>query len=178
MALSTFRNFMTSPSLYGPQSLGTFVPQGGEGLGLPGGGVSFNLPRTAPAPGTSVNMPGGMVGGQGGAPSLKMSITRTASSDPVQNIINDIINPLNSTNVDLSPPDAQAQKPQSGMSSLPGAPPINPFTPIGARGDSPFPIGVPNFQQWGQQQQPGFGLRTRMTNAAMRSPQMPQFAFL
>jgi hypothetical protein len=165
---------MGQGNLYGPQSLGMFTPQNNEGLGLPGGQVSFNLPRTAPAPGTTVNMPQGMPAGGG----MNFSVSRTASSDPVQNIINDIQNPLNSTNINFTP--QAAPKPQVPGFAMQGPAPQDPFTPLGARGDSPFTIGTPNFQQGALGANPAltsFGLRSRMMQGAGPSTMSP-FTFL
>lgn len=103
-----------SPNLYGPQSLGLFTPQNGEGLGLPGGQTSFNLPRSG-AP----------------TPSMNFSISRTASSDPVQNIINDIQNPLGGLNVTQQQQQQPQGMPGGGFGLRSGGAPANPFAPIG-----------------------------------------------
>lgn len=68
---------------------GVSTPQNSEGLGLPDGSAIFNLPSFQPA-GTDFNYNGNITG----TPGFNLSITRTASSDPVQNIINDYNNPL------------------------------------------------------------------------------------
>ncbi len=166
---------------YGPQSLGFFTPQNNEGLGLPGGQAVFNLPRTGNVPGTSVNFPSGQVGGGG---QMNLSITRTASSDPVQNIINDISNPLSGANINLTPSQAPKQQ-QSGGFTAAATPPSNPFAndqwaPIGARGNTPGTIGTPGFANWlqgGAAQQAPFGLRNRMIQGAQGSALAP-YAFL
>ncbi len=89
--------------------LPTATPQNTEGLGVPWGRAMFNLPRYQ-MPGTNVNYNGnfGMGGGgEGGAPQpiggVHFTITRQASSDPVQNIISDIQNPLGGANINFSP---------------------------------------------------------------------------
>lgn len=76
-----------------PNQLPSFTPQNNEGLRMPGNQAMFNLPRFQ-MPGTTVNFGGMMPAGN-----MSFSITRQASSDPVQNIINDIQNPLGNTNI-------------------------------------------------------------------------------
>ena len=110
---------------------------------------------------------------------MNFSVSRTASSDPVQNIINDISNPLNSTNINFTPAQQQ-QAPKMPGFNMQGPAPQDPFTPLGARGDSPFTIGTPNFQQASLGASPAltsFGLRSRMMQGAGPSTMSP-FAFL
>ncbi len=182
-----------------PGGISTMTPRNDEGLRMPNGQAVFNLPRMPPAPGTNVNFPTNvpMGGGSFGMPNLKMSITRTASSDPVQNIINDIQNPLNSTNVNFEPAQAPANSPQSGGISMRQNP---------NQGGQPFPSAMSNIgfgnpsamsdigfgsprsaladigglDSFLRQQPPGgqFGLRGRMTRAAMGSGGMQPFTFL
>lgn len=184
--ISMFRAGM-QPGMFGPQMGNASTPQNNEGLGLPGGQAIFNLPRTGNVPGTTVNFPSGQVGGQGGSPGLKFSITRTASSDPVQNIINDISNPMSGANIDIAQTGATPAQPRRSLSSQPGSQPgvfANDFYPTSVSGPPNFPIGVPNFQNmWEQQgrnsfpQLPQFGLRGRMTQQ-QRQPPMGQDIFL
>lgn len=173
MAIQTglLKSQMTGGGLYGPQTLGLFTPQSGEGLGLPNGQVSFNLPRTSPAPGTSVNFPGGQV------PGFSFSVTRTASSDPVKNIINDIQNPLNSTNINFKPAQQQEQAqnlttapplPTFGSIAPPGQMPHAPFTPTLGRPGTPVSdlIGPQNALNQYFANNPQFSLRSRMLTGA------------
>ena len=178
-----------------PGGISTMTPRNNEGLRMPNGQAMFNLPSMSPAPGTNVNFPTNVpVGGGFGMPSLKMSITRTASSDPVQNIINDIQNPLNSTNVDLKP--AQAPEDRGGMSMGPnpnqGAQPFpsamagigfsnpNAMSDIGFGSPRSALADIGGLDNFLRQQPPGaqFGLRGRMTRAAMGSGGMQPFTFL
>jgi len=92
-----------------PNQMNASTPQNAEGLGVPWGKAMFNLPRYQ-MPGSTVNFGGGfgLSGDMAGAPSqsqtgmapganignVRFSLSRQASSDPVQNIINDIQNPL------------------------------------------------------------------------------------
>ncbi len=80
----------------------------------PGQATMFNLPRFQ-TPGTSLNFNSGFGEGGGfgpGSGSLRFSVTRTASSDPVQNILNDIGNPLGGVNLSLGGQGApQAPRP-------------------------------------------------------------------
>ncbi len=182
-----FRQGM-QPAMFGPTMQSSITPQNNEGLGLPGGQAIFNLPRTGNVPGTTVNFPSGQVGG------LKFSVTRTASSDPVQNIINDISNPLSGANIDIGGMGqgqpgptgaAPIQHPPTLGSRQGGQPGVfgNDFYPTSVSGPPNFPIGVPNFQNmWQQQggnsfpQLPQFGLRGRMTR--QQQPPMGSDIFL
>lgn len=95
-------------SMMGPPQIGGSVPQMAQGLGLPNGQAVFNLSgfkNTAPAP--EVAIPSFAAPGS----SFKLNITRTASSDPVQNIINDIVNPLGGSKIDMAPAPAPQQQP-------------------------------------------------------------------
>ena len=91
-----------------PNQMNASTPQNAEGFGVPWGKAMFNLPRYQ-MPGTNVNFGGGFnLSGDmnregpnqmGMAPganigNVRFSLNRQASSDPVQNIINDIQNPL------------------------------------------------------------------------------------
>lgn len=100
-------------SMLGPWG-GVSTPQNSEGLGLPDGSAIFNLPSYQPA-GTEFNYNGQITG----TPGFNLSITRTASSDPVQNIINDYNNPLSGT-LTMSPQAPAAPKPQPMLQSVPG----------------------------------------------------------
>ena len=86
---------------------------------------------------------------------------------------------LNSTNINFTPAQQQ-QAPKMPGFNMQGPAPQDPFTPLGARGDSPFPIGTPNFQQasiGGSPAATSFGLRSRMMQGAGQSTMSP-FAFL
>lgn len=185
MAIQTglLKQQMTGSNLYGPQTLGLFTPQNNEGLGLPGGQVSFNLPRTSPAPGTNVNFPQNMPTGY---PGVSMSITRTASSDPVKNIIADIQNPLNSTNVNFKNTAGGGAGGSQGMPSLsapapgtvprydlgtlgmPGQPAGQPFRPtLGMPGVSS--VNMPPMDIFPAAGNSQFSLRSRMLQRANQS---------
>ena len=115
-----------------PNQLGSSTPKNNEGLAMPWGQAMFNLPRYQ-MPGSQVNFGGGfnLSGDMQGAPgqsqmgmqpganigNVRFSLNRQASSDPVQNIINDVQNPLsgmslNFTNGAASPVAAEKPKPQ------------------------------------------------------------------
>lgn len=154
------------PGLFGPPMLGAVTPQNNEGLGIPNGQASFNLPRTA------ANL--GLEGINAMAPGLKFSISRTASSDPVQNIINDMQNPLGGTNIGMQPTAMKpAAPPPPGLSDLGG---VNPWrsqtmAPPGQQAGVPWaPTMAPPGQNLGQMAR--FGLKQRMTSPT------GQFTFL
>ena len=104
-------SWQTTGALRGgvPNQMNASTPQNAEGLGVPWGKAMFNLPRYQ-MPGSTVNFGGGfgLSGDMAGAPgqsqtgmapganvgNVRFSLSRQASSDPVQNIINDIQNPL------------------------------------------------------------------------------------
>src|SRR3990167_1258251 len=115
-----------------PNQLGSSTPQNNMGLGMPWGQAMFNLPRFQ-MPGSSINFGGGFGlngdmnregpnqmgmapgGGQANIGNVRFSLTRQASSDPVQNIINDIQNPLGGMNLNFSgggAPQQQAPAPK------------------------------------------------------------------
>jgi len=96
---------------FGPSSLGTFTSQNTEGLGFPNRQVMFNLPRFQ-APGMTFNAGGNFSGGGGGVGGLKFSITRQASSDAVQNILNDVINPLSGSEINIGGGDSGGSAPK------------------------------------------------------------------
>ena len=84
--------------------MGAQMPQGGDGgLGI-GNQAMFNLPR---------GLEGfGQVGGMNApSPSLKFSIQRSASSDPLQQMMNNFQNPLGFS-MDFSQMAPMAPKPQ------------------------------------------------------------------
>ena len=154
-----------------PNQMGSFTPQNAEGLGVPWGKAMFNLPRYQ-MPGSSINFGGGFGPNQGGGGGgvqptggVKFSISRTASSDPVENIVNDVQNPLGGTNVDFSSMGQGQSQPQAGglkqrmmggaqASGQPNQ--YDPFAPIGIeKGNPAFTIGTPNFQQMSENQAGG-----------------------
>ena len=101
-----------------PNQMNSSTPQNNEGLGVPWGNAMFNLPRYQ-MPGTQANFGGGFgmdqqQGGGGGVMpvgGVHFSINRQASSDPVQNIINDIGNPLGGMTANFGNAPATAPKP-------------------------------------------------------------------
>lgn len=157
------------PGLFGPPMLGAVTPQNNEGLGLPNGQAMFNLPRTSAA----MNL--GLEGINAMAPSLKFSIQRTASTDPVQNIINDMQNPLGGINIGpmQQPVTMKPQAPPPGLSDLGGFNPWRSQTmaPPGQQAGVPWaPTMAPPGQNLGQMAR--FGLKQRMTSPT------GQFTFL
>lgn len=134
------------------------VPQGNEGLGVPWGQAMFNLPRYQ-MPGSTLNVGGQvpMPQGQMQPTEMNFSITRTASSDPVANIIKDIQNPLGGTNVNFGQQntlkDAQQNTLKGAMlqSAAPDAyPPLDPGALAG--------LGFPGYSAM----QSPFALKSRM----------------
>jgi hypothetical protein len=112
MAFNSFANRIP-PGVPGQKD--SMTPQNNEGLAVPWGQAMFSLPRSQ-MPGTTVGFNGGfgldMTGDMQTAPGqsqtgmapqpvggVRFSLTRQASSDPVQNIINDIQNPLGGANL-------------------------------------------------------------------------------
>jgi hypothetical protein len=104
-----------------PNQLNSLTPQNNEGLGVGGGQAMFNLPRFQ-MPGSTIGFGGSFGPGQqqaqpGGVPgsasvgNVRFSISRQASSDPVQNIINDIQNPMGGMNINFGQ-GGQAPAPQ------------------------------------------------------------------
>lgn len=107
-----------------PNQMAGSTPKNSEGLGVPWGQAMFNLPRYQ-MPGSNINFGGGFNMGSdmqagpntsqmGMAPganigNVRFSLTRQASSDPVQNIIQDIQNPLGGTSINFGNANAQPQ---------------------------------------------------------------------
>ena len=103
--------------MVGPPQVNGWTDPFKQGLGLPNGQALFNaggMASNAAPPQVNIN-PGADRVGQGG---FKINVTRTASSDPVQNIINDIQNPLGNTNLNIGPqaPAAPTQQQQASQS--------------------------------------------------------------
>ena len=134
-----------------------------EGLGVPWGQAMFNLPRYQ-MPGSTMNFNGQIPMQQ---PGVNFTITRTASSDPVKNIINDMQNPLGGMNVNMGP---QAAPQQANPSALKGAMLSQPqdmpmdnsaLSGLGFPGYSALSnIGFPN-------QRSPFALKSRMMGGAI-----------
>ena len=146
------------------------MPQGNEGLGVPWGRAMFNLPHYQ-TPGSTLNF-----GGNFGAPQTQslsptgvdFSITRTASSDPVKNVIGDMQNPLGGMNVNFQPAAPQQANPSALKGAMLSAP-AQDYAPmdngalsgLGFPGYSPLSeIGFPN-------QRSPFALKSRMMGGAI-----------
>jgi hypothetical protein len=166
--------------------MGSFTPQNAEGLGVPWGKAMFNLPRYQ-MPGSTVGFGGGfgLSGDMQGAPgqsqmgmqpganigNVRFSMTRQASSDPVQNIINDVQNPLGGMKLGFEGGGGggggglKERMMQPGMSA-------NPYSM--AEPMTGFSIGTPNFQDMAfpssSPQQSGFTVGTPNFQSIARSP--------
>jgi len=157
-------------------SLGHQVPQMSEGLGLPGGQALFNLPSSfTPGQTSDINLEGFPQGTQ-----ANINVRRTASSDPIKNILGDLANPLSGTAVNFSPgvpgqsldqgPLEQGGLPDfSGMFDRPGGLGNSGFLRhIGNEGG-----GLPKFLRPLGGQPGGLGqfgdLRTQLVNQLIRS---------
>lgn len=185
-------DWQTTGALRGgvPNQMGSFTPQNNEGLATPWGQAMFNLPRFQ-MPGSTVNFGGGFnLGGDMSSPmgqpqtgmapganvgNVRFSLSRQASSDPVQNVINDIQNPLGGMSLGFSNGNAAPAQPMSplkqSMTGVP-APSANPF----GQGEpmTGFGIGTPNFANMARpdltSQQEGFTIGTPNFQAIARSP--------
>lgn len=102
-----------------PNQMPAMTGKNQEGLGVGGGQTMFNLPRFQ-MPGSSVNF----------------SISRTASSDPIKNIISDISNPLGGTSISVGggePPQQAPSLKQKMMANAPVAGSAGGMVPEGAQ---------------------------------------------
>lgn len=183
-----------------PNQMPGFTPKNTEGLMMPNNQVMFNLPRFQ-MPGTQANFAGnfgpqGAGAGWAQPTSVNFSISRTASSDPVQNIINDIGNPLGGMTANFGQGGPQQPQQQSlreqmmgqslgknsyGPNGFTGQKPTSALTDLGFAPQLPNDIGfdsrLPGWQgygggtpaQLGYPQEAPFGLRTRM----LSQPPMP-----
>ena len=137
-----------------------------EGLGVPWGQAMFNLPRYQ-MPGSTMNFNGQIPMQQ---PGVNFTITRTASSDPVRNIMEDFQNPLGGMTVNMGPQQAQPQPQQNPLRDMMvGSPAGGSYPPydqsamsgVGFPGYSALSnIGFPN-------QRSPFALKSRMMGGAI-----------
>ncbi len=185
-----------------PNQINAKVPQNAEGLGVPWGRAMFNLPRFQ-MPGSTVNFGGGFgLSGDMGSPlgqsqlgmqpganigNVRFSLSRQASSDPVQNAINDIQNPLGGMSLGFQNAGAgqgqgglrqqmtgQGQGGNGGLGDLGlgvggalqnevnqgvSVPNFENFNNPMSSGPEGFGIGVPSFQRFANRQ---FGLKQSM----------------
>ena len=153
--------------MVGPPQIGGGLSAMTQGLGLPNGQAAFNLAGVqGDAAPPQVQMgsfnPGPNTVGNGG---FKVNITRTASSNPVQNIINDMQNPLGGTTIGLQqqappppPPQLDAAYRNEAFHQQTLAPPgqtaSQPWIPTMAP-PGQTPAAQPRFPLW--------GLHSRMT---------------
>ena len=174
-----------------PNQIPAFTQQNAEGLGVPWGKAMFNLPRYQ-MPGSTVNFGGGfnLMGDMAGAPgqsqmgmqpganigNVRFSLNRQASSDPVQNIINDVQNPLGGMQLGFSGGGGAAQgqggalkQRMAGQGQGMSANPYSMAEPM-----TGFSIGTPNFQDMAfpssSPQQSGFTIGTPNFQSIARSP--------
>lgn len=124
-------------------AMSLFTPQNNQGLGVPWGQAMFNLPRFQ-MPGSQIGFNGnfGMSQGGVGNPQVPMggvnfSLTRQASSDPVQNIINDIGNPLSGMSANFGQAQQQASQSPLKQTMMNGLMQDRPWTPEGSPGTRP-----------------------------------------
>lgn len=162
MAFNSFANRIP-PGVPGQKD--SMTPQNNEGLAVPWGQAMFSLPRSQ-MPGTTVGFNGGfgldMTGDMQTAPGqsqtgmapqpvggVRFSLTRQASSDPVQNIINDIQNPLGGANLQFGGGGAPPAAPGDLKKKMVAQPADAGDVPNWGRSQNPYAMAMENQKRFG-----------------------------